>query len=70
MMSAGRAIAVDEVPERLAMAEAGGAETINFSEGDVYDELMARTKGPVPDSVIDCLGCKASWSWRRRRFAG
>jgi threonine dehydrogenase-like Zn-dependent dehydrogenase len=32
-------IAIDEVPERLAMAEAGGAETINFSETDVYDEV-------------------------------
>jgi threonine dehydrogenase-like Zn-dependent dehydrogenase len=42
------------------MAEAGGAETINFSEVDVYDELMARTKGRGPDSCIDCVGCEAS----------
>ena len=42
MMGAGRVIAIDEVPERLAMAEAGGAETIDFSKVDVYDELMAR----------------------------
>jgi threonine dehydrogenase-like Zn-dependent dehydrogenase len=32
MMGAGRVIAIDEVPERLAMAEAGGAETIDFSK--------------------------------------
>jgi hypothetical protein len=31
------------VPERLAMAEAGGGETIDFSKTNVYDELMKRT---------------------------
>ena len=60
MMGAGRVIAIDEVAERLAMAEAGGAETINFSETDVYDELMARTKGRGPDSCIDCVGTEAA----------
>jgi threonine dehydrogenase-like Zn-dependent dehydrogenase len=60
MMGAGRVIAIDEVPERLAMAEAGGAEIINFSETDVYDELMKRTDKRGPDSCIDAVGCEAS----------
>ena len=60
MMGAGRVIAIDEVPERLAMAEAGGAETIDFSKTDVYDELMARTDKRGPDSCIDAVGCEAS----------
>ena len=60
MMGAGRVIAIDEVPERLAMAEAGGAETIDFSKVDVYDELMARTHNRGPDSCIDAVGCEAS----------
>jgi threonine dehydrogenase-like Zn-dependent dehydrogenase len=60
MMGAGRVIAIDEVPERLAMAEAGGAETIDFSKTDVYDELMARTHKRGPDSCIDAVGCEAS----------
>ena len=60
MMGAGRVIAIDEVPERLAMAEAGGAETIDFSKVDVYDELMARTDKRGPDSCIDAVGCEAS----------
>ena len=47
MLGAGRVIAIDEVPERLAMAEAGGAETIDFSKTDVYDELMERTTSVV-----------------------
>jgi len=56
----GRVIAIDEVPERLAMAEAGGAETIDFSKLDVYDELMSRTNKRGPDSCIDAVGCEAS----------
>jgi len=61
MLGAGRVIAIDEVPERLAMAEAGGAETINFAEVDsVYDELQFRTKGRGPDSCIDAVGAEAS----------
>jgi threonine dehydrogenase-like Zn-dependent dehydrogenase len=60
MMGAGRVIAIDEVPERLAMAEAGGAETVDFSKFDVYDELMKRTNNRGPDSCIDAVGCEAS----------
>ncbi|OYW57133.1 MAG: glutathione-dependent formaldehyde dehydrogenase [Rhodobacterales bacterium 32-66-7] len=60
LMGAGRIIAIDEVPERLAMAEAGGAETINFSDVDVYDELMVRTGGRGPDRCIDAVGCEAA----------
>jgi threonine dehydrogenase-like Zn-dependent dehydrogenase len=60
MLGAGRVIAIDEVRERLAMAEAGGAETIDFSKTDVYDELMKRTNKRGPDSCIDAVGCEAS----------
>ena len=42
------------------MAAAGGAETIDFSKTDVYDELMARTDKRGPDSCIDAVGCEAS----------
>ena len=61
MMGAGRVIAIDEVPERLAMAEAGGAETIDFSETDVYDELMARPTTAVPTA--------ASMRWAAKHLA-
>jgi threonine dehydrogenase-like Zn-dependent dehydrogenase len=60
MMGAGRVIAIDEVPERLAMAEAGGAETLDFSKVDIYDELMKLTDNRGPDSCIDAVGCEAS----------
>ena len=44
------------------MAEAGGAETIDFSKvDDVYDVLMELTPDRRgPDSCIDAVGCEAA----------
>ncbi|MGZ5560871.1 MAG: zinc-dependent alcohol dehydrogenase [Methylobacter sp.] len=60
MFNAGRVIAIDDVPERLEMArQQGKAETIDFSEVDVYDRLMEMTGGRGPDRCIDAVGCEA-----------
>lgn len=60
LMGAGRVIAIDCVPERLAMArEKGNAETIDFSKEKVYDRLQEMTKGRGPDRCIDAVGCEA-----------
>ncbi len=60
MFNAGRVIAIDRVPERLAMARAHGrAETIDFSKDDVYDRLQEMTRGRGPDRCIDAVGCEA-----------
>ena len=60
MLGAGRVIAIDTVPERLKLAEtAGRAETINFEEVNVYDQLQEMTNGRGPDSCIDACGCEA-----------
>jgi threonine dehydrogenase-like Zn-dependent dehydrogenase len=60
MLGAGRVIAIDRVPERLAMARtAGRAETINFDEQDVYETLQSMTGGRGPDRCIDAVGCEA-----------
>lgn len=59
MLGAGRVIAIDRVPERLAMARDGKAETINFDEVGVYDRLQEMTKGRGPDRCIDAVGCEA-----------
>ncbi len=60
LLGAGRVIVIDNVPERLAMAEQRGkAETINFDDVDVYEELMARTAGRGPDRCMDAVGCEA-----------
>jgi threonine dehydrogenase-like Zn-dependent dehydrogenase len=59
MLGAERVIAIDHIPERLAMAEAGGAETINYDEENVYEKLMEMTGGRGPDSCIDDVGMEA-----------
>jgi threonine dehydrogenase-like Zn-dependent dehydrogenase len=60
MLGAGRVIAIDNVPERLAMAEGHGrAETVNFDDHDVYERLMEMTKGRGPDRCIDAVGAEA-----------
>lgn len=60
MLGAERVIAIDCIPERLRMAEElGKAEVINFQEENVYDALMAMTKGKGPDACIDAVGCEA-----------
>lgn len=59
MLGAGRVIGIDRVPERLAMARQGKAETINFEDVKVYDTLQEMTKGRGPDRCIDAVGCEA-----------
>lgn len=59
LMGAGRVIAIDHFPKRLALAKQFGAETINFEETDVYDALMVMTGGIGPDAVIDSVGLEA-----------
>jgi len=60
MLGAGRLIAIDRVPERLAMARTHGrAETINFEEQDVYETLQSMTNGRGPDRCIDAVGAEA-----------
>jgi threonine dehydrogenase-like Zn-dependent dehydrogenase len=63
MLGAGRVIAIDDVPERLAMAEQQGkAETIDVTKEKVYDRLMEMTRGRWPDSCMDVVGTEAHGS--------
>jgi threonine dehydrogenase-like Zn-dependent dehydrogenase len=59
MLGAGRVVAIDRIAERLALAEKGGAETINFDKEDVYERLNEITKGRGPDRCIDAVGMEA-----------
>ncbi|WP_128255302.1 zinc-dependent alcohol dehydrogenase [Falsirhodobacter deserti] len=59
MLGAERVIAIDTVPERLALAAQGGAETLDFRDVDIYDEIMARTEGRGADACIDAVGTEA-----------
>lgn len=60
LLGAKRVIAIDKVPERLALAKKSGAEIINYEKDtDVVQKLKDMTKGIGPDSVIDAVGLEA-----------
>jgi threonine dehydrogenase-like Zn-dependent dehydrogenase len=65
LLGAARVIAIDDgqnVPERLAMARAAGAITIDFRSESVHDQLMDMTGGIGPDVCIDAVGMEAHGS--------
>ena len=59
LLGAEKVVAIDNVPERLEMAEAGGAITINFDNESVYERLNELTDGKGPQKCIDCVGVEA-----------
>ncbi len=59
LLGAKQVIAIDRVPERLAMAAAGGAITINFDEESVIERLNELTGGKGPEKCIDSVGMEA-----------
>ncbi|GLR80353.1 glutathione-dependent formaldehyde dehydrogenase (plasmid) [Azospirillum oryzae] len=59
LLGAKQVIAIDRVPERLAMAKAGGAITINFEEESVVERLNELTGGKGPEKCIDAVGMEA-----------
>ena len=56
LLGAGRVIAIDTVPERLAMAKSAGAETLDFMKDDVYERIQEQTHGRGADACIDAVG--------------
>jgi threonine dehydrogenase-like Zn-dependent dehydrogenase len=59
LLGAERVIAIDDVPERLQMAEACGAETLNFNDQDIFEKLKDKTGGRGPDACIEAVGMEA-----------
>ena len=58
-LGAGRVIAIDTVPERLQMAAAAGAETLDSMKDDIFNSLRASTGGMGPDACVDAVGMEA-----------
>jgi threonine dehydrogenase-like Zn-dependent dehydrogenase len=60
MLGAGRVIAIDRVPERLALAaDWGRAEVLDYQAVEVVDTLREMTHGRGPDRCIDAVGLEA-----------
>ncbi len=62
LLGAERIFVIDDVAERLALANARGAEIIDRSEVKPYDALMEATGGLLPGKIIDAVGLEAHGS--------
>jgi threonine dehydrogenase-like Zn-dependent dehydrogenase len=62
LLGAAKVIAIDSVPERLRMAEAAGAHTLNDDTDDIQACLKLLTGGRGPDACIDAVGMEAHGS--------
>ncbi|TWI52686.1 threonine dehydrogenase-like Zn-dependent dehydrogenase [Pseudomonas duriflava] len=59
LLGAKQVVMIDNVPERLLMAEAGGAITINFDNESVIERLNELTQGKGPEKCIDAVGLES-----------
>ncbi len=61
IMGAARVVAIDDVPERIALAHrAGATDVIDFSKENVLERLNEITHDEGPDGVIDCVGMESA----------
>jgi threonine dehydrogenase-like Zn-dependent dehydrogenase len=63
LLGAKQVIGIDRLPERLSMAEAGGAIPLNFETESVVERLNDLTDGRGPEKCIDCIGMEAHVSF-------
>lgn len=59
LLGAGRVFAIDQHPDRLRMAQAQGAEVIDFSREDPVEIIRQQTGGIGVDRVIEAVGVDA-----------
>ncbi|MCJ2021526.1 glutathione-dependent formaldehyde dehydrogenase [Methylobacterium sp. E-065] len=59
LLGAKQVVCIDSVPERLEMARAGGAITIDNSQESVVERLNDLTGGKGPEKCIDAVGMEA-----------
>jgi threonine dehydrogenase-like Zn-dependent dehydrogenase len=60
-----RVIAIDTVQERLVLAQASRAVTLDFKKEDIYDRIQEMTNGRGADSCIDAVGTEPETGLRR-----
>ncbi|MDF2601079.1 MAG: Alcohol dehydrogenase GroES domain protein [Methylobacterium brachiatum] len=59
LLGAKQVVCIDSVPERLEMARAGGATTIDNSQESTVERLNDLTGGKGPEKCIDAVGMEA-----------
>lgn len=59
LLGAKQVVCIDSVPERLEMARAGGAITIDHTQESTVERLNELTGGKGPEKCIDAVGMEA-----------
>ena len=60
LLGAEQVIAIDNIPERLALAQKqGNVKTVNFEDENLLGKLNELTAGRGPDACIDAVGLEA-----------
>lgn len=59
LLGAEQVVAIDHLPERLSMAAAAGAITIDFAQESVVERLNELTGGKGPHKCIDAIGTES-----------
>jgi threonine dehydrogenase-like Zn-dependent dehydrogenase len=59
LLGAKQVVAIDHLPERLSMAQAGGAITIDFDSESVVERLNELTGGKGPEKCVDAVGTES-----------
>ena len=59
LLGARQVIAIDTIPERLALARKSGAETLDFTDEDLQEKILTHTQGKGPDAVIEAVGLES-----------
>lgn len=59
LLGAERVIAIDTIPERLALARQSGAETLDYSDEGLQERILDMTNGQGPDAVIEAVGMES-----------
>ncbi|HUP09321.1 MAG TPA: zinc-dependent alcohol dehydrogenase [Caldimonas sp.] len=59
LLGAKNVVCIDRLPDRLSMAKACGALTIDFEEESVVERLNELTGGKGPEKCIDAVGMEA-----------
>ncbi|MEW6707343.1 MAG: zinc-dependent alcohol dehydrogenase [Pseudomonadota bacterium] len=59
LLGAEQVVCIDHLEDRLSMARAGGAITIDFKQESVLERLQELTAGKGPDKCIDAVGMEA-----------
>jgi threonine dehydrogenase-like Zn-dependent dehydrogenase len=59
LLGARQVVVIDRLPDRLSMAKACGALTINFDKESVVERLNELTGGKGPEKCIDCVGMES-----------